>query len=447
MLFTLPEPQPDIMAKKAKNTKNKETAPVTVQLPATPVTLPECFAALSAAVGSLDALLNTQEHDWTPLILTQPPSRRASRREILETTLAQLDAQQTDLQRTIDSLSSACDKLHRQYGMCKSALSPASALPYDVLRCIFDRRFLSPVDQVKFTKLCSSVCRDWRKAACEMPRLWASFSIDTLESLQYIEPWLERSGTSNLIFDIDIDDLGSPSWFKRVDDHTLLTIQERVSKLSWRSPDKLSLLIRGLFDIGGKGVRFSSLRNISINAPWDEDEEDAWDAEDLEVDLGHVFFPKLQRLELAVPVIGAGDDTFPELKRLEIGKTTFEDEHWDLIRRAKQLEYLQMAETKSTGISYLIGLPTTDLLLLDDLEIFDCDVGVATTVLRLLHMPNLTYVNIDILDVGHEPPHSPWGQSPPDDPAAFMVAPHLSNRLHNMVGGCAALRSRMLPPY
>lgn len=95
------------------------------------------FAALEAAVNGLDAFLKLQAFDLTPVILTQPPPNRDSRREYLKAALDSLDPQLVMIQELDDRIGVARKIILRHRSMAYLALQPVSAIPSEVLQTIF----------------------------------------------------------------------------------------------------------------------------------------------------------------------------------------------------------------------------------------------------------------------------------------------------------------------
>lgn len=154
----------------------------------------EPLLALRDSVDGLNFFLDAYTSDLSPVLLTQPPSHRSSRREVLWEAVESLDQLWITFQETFAQLCNARDKLCRLRSMTHSALSPISAVPHEILAKIFSFVCSEVSCDEKMALVCgiSSICREWRNIAVAHKALWSSASIGGVDKLNKLASQLER---------------------------------------------------------------------------------------------------------------------------------------------------------------------------------------------------------------------------------------------------------------
>lgn len=220
--------------------------------------------------------------------------------------------------------------------MCRSALSPISALPHEILVEIFllvhletkitngmsraETCIVSP-NASKIRRL-SEVCVDWRTIALKQPKLWAFGRVRDLSEIGELATVLERSGSD---FSLTVDGssgVTKPDWIRS-------NLREQISSLSWNSPEYITSLFQYL--INSEGVLIlPHLRNLSMTLSGGS-----------YVDLTEFEMPELRSVEIRHGIIGNLSTSSTTIRSIDISDVTLtSDAIKSITTRSPSLERL-----------------------------------------------------------------------------------------------------------
>lgn len=194
------------------------------------------FAAVDAALEKLALLMDASTFDSTPILVTQPPSRRAGRVATLKVMCTTLDSYQDKLDAIGRRHAELKTRLMRQRAMCVSALAPISAMPPELLQEVFtfvsaQKMYTRPPHYPHAGSRLAQVCSEWREVALRQQDLWSSFDVSNTGAGTAIDTFLSRSGS--LPFRLRVNDSTQPSLSNA--DHYSKKLQSRLTHLEWHT--------------------------------------------------------------------------------------------------------------------------------------------------------------------------------------------------------------------
>lgn len=401
--------------------------------------LPSPFADLERVAGVLERFLRAQAFDYSPLILTQPPSKRESRSEDLHKFYQQVESQWSQFQQTYSRLTAVRDTLKQQYAMCCTAYSPISALPHEVLRGIFElANSLTPLEQrVANTRAISNVCRDWKEVVLTIPSLWSTHMITSLSQLPSVIPSIRKFPSQDISLFIDTichnsdrvyDSRQTQVRTQQEDD--LASLARNISYLEWKSSDNIFFLFQKMRNSTTyPQLEFYSLTCLDVHG--DDNRCDTV----LELSIAKFF--KLDHLLLYHAIISSSNATLTQnLQTVDLKCVSFDVRMCDhLFRAAPKLEWISADSCSGGDVPILMpempGLPS--LPVLNELAIWDGSEDVARLILGFLHCPSLSVLSLSFDDGAHEAPGSFWCNMPVGDHPAQMRISSLANCLYRAV--------------
>lgn len=219
-------------------------------------------------IRQLDGSLKSQTLDYSPVLLKQPPSTRASRQAELSQALEHLELQWSLLEEITTHVENARNVLRHQRSLCHSALAPVSALPQEVLGHIF--HYALPIDGIsqyersaKRIRNLSQVCRDWHVVGLQQKRAWGFGNISSLSDIAKMDLLLDRSESQGLT--LTVRDRQETQLATRA----AKKLRDRVTDLDWRCRAPLETLfdfLRWPHTHHSPPVVFSSLQTLRISS-------------------------------------------------------------------------------------------------------------------------------------------------------------------------------------
>lgn len=370
-----------------------------------PIPLPEVFVELERAACSLEGYFRAQNFDCTPIILSQPPSRRDSRLEALMNAKECLELQQSQFQSTYERLTAIRHSIQQCYAMCCTALSPVSALPHEILRRVFEYvDAAQPMEtRAESTRIIAAVSRDWKNVAVAIPRLW---SYHHIHAFRKIPPFIlslpnPPSQKVSLFFDTSFYDNDNIDW---TEDYGLL--QDMLVYLEWSSTRP----IRYLFDLMSgweeNDLTFSVLETLKVIGIRPSREEAILHLDDIK-------FSNLRHLSLNRARMISGNHTLTsELEDLYLESTYLEPPGPNhLLFQAPKLRSITMDSCSVVYspdfITELWKLPS-----LEDLLVLGGSGIMISSLLGLITTPSLRTLQLLPSSCDHEPEGSPWCNTP-----------------------------------
>lgn len=197
--------------------------------------------------------------DVTPVIAVQPPSLRATRIRTIRTSSSILNARSARLNVLAGLITQAQRRLNHMRTRCQSALSPASALPEEILRIIFPLALdARPTQRNTVTRsTLSSVCRDWRAAALGQQILWSSSFISDARDEQALRMALGRYHGNDL--QLTVKHVPPSMTFPSL----IRTLVPRIGYLEWQGPYGLREL---LSDVRRDSGYFGALKTLIMDS-------------------------------------------------------------------------------------------------------------------------------------------------------------------------------------
>lgn len=344
-----------------------------------PESLPaaDAFGVVSSALDKLQEFLLHPNIDCTPIILTQPPLHRDARRAAIEQSLSVLDEQWTNMVALWQKLAQTRKQLKRRQAMCRSALSPISAMPSEILRQIFAYLFPylpSPTDDETRRSL-MHVCGEWRSIAESQKAVWSSSYLHCAPSSDKMQ---KLFSTSEPPLRLAIGhDLTTNKVMDFFDDAEMQQLRARVEAIHWDrldGPDNLFYL----HTIESRArLPFSALQTLSITTP-QECPSCSMDYDAL----------------IAGPFT-LDPEVFPNLRTLRIENVNFSSNHFGG-SKLQTLELVKMSLSLYDLGRVLAGVPALEVLRLTKIGCYVPD-GVymdTNTLPVLLHLQKLVVDSI-----------------------------------------------------
>lgn len=129
---------------------------------------------LEGVLSRLESSVQTTVYDATPLILIQPPSARLLQADALRQQIAALDGHYSLFIKLEERLRDLRTRIHKQRSLCRSAASPISAMPLELLNHVF----LLSVDTASDAWNISLVCSSWREVSSRQASLWTQVTVE-----------------------------------------------------------------------------------------------------------------------------------------------------------------------------------------------------------------------------------------------------------------------------
>lgn len=403
------------------------------------------FDQLEHAVSALETYLRGQAFDYSPLILSQPPSKREARRLDLQNVLAPLKQQMSRIVELHKRMTAIRDDLTRLHSMCHTALSPISALPHELLRRVFQYArmgsSLFPEWSARVAYSIRQVSRDWQAVALSIPS-FCSYKVDCISMIPSLANTLVKVAHSPcLVVDTIVghSTIGGHSTVLsvRVDDECGLdSLRANLAHIRWKSANDIYALFAL---IGGSSwpIVLPSLQSLEVYG--DISINDA-----VELTIGDVEFPKLESLLLNYASLGSFKAKLPAsvvkltLTCIHISRTDFKK----LLLDDSKLRFISIdaSECSFTDIVRLSD-NSKKLPYLEELFIGNSSQAIPHYILKHWQCPSLRVLRLTLKNLKHEPMSSPWSNNPSHN--ARTVASSLSNCIFSAVRPFLFLDTRM----
>lgn len=342
-----------------------------------------------------------------------------------------LESQKSALQYELDQLNSELEVLQNRRASMESRIAPIWMLPNEVISYIFElgasdqeeQNDSSPradegsdaPDQPDFQILMSHVSRHFRDVAIKTPTLWSTIHVLDLAEprLDYVKTCLERSGSLPFSICLDCEDEDSEHHLRGSNpaiDQVMTFVKDNLYRLErfmarFRFFESLHHVMRYL-DKPAPQLRALELYDVDYEQTFDEDT--TFSPQSLRAPL--VLFggevPKLTKLMLDGVHVAWSQCNFKNLTVLNLGyhnkdvRPTYQ-EFQAIIKDSPSLRELSLQ-----GSAPLLSEEVTDSnlytpFILDSLEklrVSDISSDYSSTLISLLHAPNLKSLVLSELD-------------------------------------------------